>query len=187
MPRRATIHLYADDDFERLSELRREVAVAERRALTELGTPRFGGSDDAVPEYVTEAKAAFDAFVDKAAERAEEWVLHPIGHQEFRDLLADHPPRKAEDGALHDDDEGWGFNSATFGRALLTFVDPEDMDLRTVAAPALTADKLAKRIKRLSAGEFDTLWTTAYMLNTGGVADPKLERYSATDRKSSAT
>lgn len=196
MPK-ATIPIYADDDFERLAELRTEVSIAERRveaarmsAEESPGANRRDGDDE--PDAVQVAKDAlkvsqdaFNAFVGEAAERAEMWVLKPIGHEEFRDLLRDHPPRKATEGegedrkeVTHPDDADWGFNAETFPKALLLFVDPDDDEIRTVVEPSFdTEAAFRKRVKRLSKGQFESMWTTAYMANEGGIADPKLARF----------
>ena len=185
MSRKISIPLYDGDDFDRLSELRREIDIAERKAELPFlpGSPRRLGDlgDETVARAeVKRAKAAFSEAVDEAAGRAETWVLEAIGHEEFRDLLAAHPPRKVTetvDGedreVTHPDDAGWEVNTQTFPRALLEFVDPEDDEIRTVAEPALDPVALRRRIKRLSAGEFDTLWVAAHELNAGRVADPK--------------
>ena len=195
MPRKTTIPIYDGDDFERLSELRREVEIAERKAAAEAAAPlRFG--DEVSNDDVQAAKDAYDAFVDEAAERAESWVLHPIGHAEFRQLLKDHPPRKVtetgDDGktseVTHPDDAGWNFNTETFPKALLEFVDPDDDEVRTVAEPSFdTTAALRKRLKRLSAGEYDSIWAAAYLLNDGGIADPKASRFSPAGLRSDAT
>jgi hypothetical protein len=205
MPRQATIPIYDGNDAERLAELRREVSIAERNVLlakrdadSAAAGPaaRFGDNDlERAKAKVAEceetwqaAKDTYDAFVTAAAERAEEWVLHAIGHEDFRALLAEHPPRKVTEGegdeakeVDHPEDEGWGFDTSTFGKALLLWRDPDDADHRTVVKPALKADALEKRVKRLAAGEFAEMWQIAESLNSGRIADPKASRYSATD------
>lgn len=189
-PRSVTVPLYDGDDFEEITDLRRAVVVAERQAAEARsdGTAR-AGDDDA---DVQAAKDAFDAFVVEAAERAEMWVLTPIGHGEYRELLREHAPRKVtvkstgDDGVerdveeTHPEDVMFGVNVDTFGRALLSFVDPDDDEVRTVAEPvfASEADR-RRRLKRLSAGEFDTLWIRAKSLNEGLIQDPKLAMYSS--------
>lgn len=202
MPK-ATIPIYHDDDFEKLADLRREVDVADRkvdaarqRALEAQFSARAGDDN---PDDVRLAEAAaekardvFDAFVDEASERAEMWELKPIGHEEFRGLLKDHPPRKVIDDegaeAPHPDDVHWGVNTESFPTALLLFVDPEDSEHRTVVGPKFdTEDLFVKRVRRLSDGEFDTMWTTALMANQGGVADPKSQRFSPTTPRSDGT
>lgn len=194
---KATIPIYHNDDFERLAELRINLAIAERRyetakaeAAMSQGSALRMGDDD--PDDVAEKhealeseRRAFNAFVDEATERAEMWVLQPIGHEEFRDLLKAHPPRKIMSGegdeakeVTHPDDEGWEINSETFPKALLLFVDPDDDELRTVVEPEFdTEAALRKRVKRLSEGEFTSMWTTAYAANKGGVRDLKAVRF----------
>jgi len=194
MPRKTTILIYDGDDMERLADLRREVDIAERYVdnlktrLEDVASqsPRRLG-DDAPPaserveeaeQKAQEARDAYDAFVDEAAERAEEWEIHAIGHEDFRKLLRDHPPRKVpkEDGegeVTHSDDEVFDVNTETFPKALLGFVDSDDEDHRTVHEPFGSVGVLQKRLRRLSAGEFDSLWVTAYSLNNGAIGDPK--------------
>lgn len=196
MPK-ATIPIYHDDDFERLADLRREVNLAERRlevakaeAEESDAAPARVGDDEpndvaAKREALAVAQQEFNAFVDEASERAEMWELKPIGHEEFRDLLAAHPPRKVAEGegddakeVVHADDAGWEVNTETFPKALLLFVDPDDDEVRTVVEPKFdTEAAFRKRVKRLSRGEFQSMWTTAYMANQGGVADPKSKKF----------
>lgn len=190
MPRKTTIYLYDGDDFERLSELRRKVEIAERRAEQAARAPRRFG-DSPADDGVQQAKDAYDAAVDEAAERAESWVLQAIGHEEFRELLKAHPARKVTEGegdeareVTHPEDAGFDVNTESFGKALLRFADDDDTDHRTILEPALTGKALEKRLRRLAAGEFDTLWIAAYQLNLGGVADPKLDRFSTTPTSS---
>lgn len=191
MPRK-TINIYAGDDFDRLTELQATVRVAERAALRPTETAREGDDD---PDALQAAKDAFDAFVDEAASRAEAWELTSIGHEAWRDLIAAHPPRKVDgegddEGKKvdHPEDVGWGFDTETFGKALLLFVDPEDPSHRTVTrlGDAEVGTVLSSRLRRLSQGQFDTLWITAHQLNTGGVSDPKLQRYSTGPRSSAS-
>ena len=194
MPRKATIYLYDGDDMERMADLRRAVDIAERQAeaASLLVAPRRMGDD--LPDNsasVQEAQSAFDAFVDEAVERAEAWELHAIGFEEFRALLKNHPPRKVSEMVDGEERETtdpedvymgpngqFEINSETFPKALLLFVDPDDVEHRTVHAPFTDAEALRKRVRRLSAGEFESLWFAAYTLNEGGVADPLALRYS---------
>ena len=197
MPK-ATIPIYHDDDFERLAELRMEVSIAQRRlkaakddAEDAQDAPRRVGDDEAdasvqdAKDALQASQSAFNEFVDDASQRAEMWELKPIGHEEFRTLLEEHPPRKIWEGegedrkeVEHPEDEGWDVDTSTFPKALLLFVDPDDDDIRTIVEPEFdTVAALRKRVKRLSQGEFETMWTTAYAANKGGVADPKLARF----------
>lgn len=204
MPRK-TVLIYDGDDNERLHELRTKVAIAERaeeaaaERASKAGPRRFGES---VPDEVAEAKAVtkaaqddYDAYVDVAAERAEEWVVESLGFKAWRGLLAAHPPRKVTVGegdaakeVVHPDDDGYEANTETFPEALLLFVDRNDTTHRTITkAGEHDLSNLAGRIDRLSLGQFETLWHTAYTLNIGGIADPKLGRFSPDGRKSDET
>jgi hypothetical protein len=196
-----TVPIFVDGDQERLSELQRAVVHAERRSKAAAGAVLRGG--DASPdEEVEAAQAAYDEFLDEAAERAEAWVLESIGHEEFRDLLKAHPARMitetAEDGTTKDvtdpDDAAWGVNTETFPKELLLYVDPEDPEIRTVAELKINkrniagnAEAMRKRVKRLSEGQFDALWTNAFVLNKAGVKDPKLDRFSSLTPRSNET
>lgn len=198
MPK-ATIPIYHDDDFERLAELRMEVSIAERRVqAAESAAERIADSPSRAGDDVTDggllelkaalatAQQAFNSFVDDASDRAEMWELKPIGHEEFRELLKAHPPRTVAEGEGEDlkevthpeDGPPFNVNTESFPKALLLFVDPDDDEHRTVVAPKFdTEAAFRKRVKRLSQGEFNTMWTTAFMENKGGVADPKFARF----------
>jgi len=195
------VPIYADGDRERLRELTIAVDAAERDAAKKSGAPKRGG-DPSPAEAVNAARAAFDEFLDEAAERAEGWGLDHIGFREFRALLKAHPARTttstADDGSVTEitdpADKGWGVNTETFPEALLLYVDEDDPDMRTIVELkqgnrniASDPDKLRKRIRRLSEGQFDDLWQRAYWLNKDGVGDPKLERFSPSTPRSSET
>lgn len=207
-PRSLTVPIYDGDDFEQITDLHRQVEIAKRneaaaraRVAESDEDPRAGDADgsqelrDAIAEVKTR-QAAYEAFVREAADRAEMWVLNPIGHEEYRALLKAHPPRvttnTGEDGetteTVEPEDAAFGVNTETFPKALLMFVDPEDDEIRTIAEPvfASEADR-RRRVKRLSAGEFDTLWIRATSLNSGLIADPKAELSSPVTLTSDAT
>jgi hypothetical protein len=149
-------------------------------------------------------EAEYDAFVDEAAERAVTVELHAIGRDPFRDMMAAHPPRKVsvvvdpppdDDDAApttverdHEDDVGFDVNTSTFPKALLTWIDPEEPEVRTltlVDEPMFTPKQLEKFVGRdLADGQFEEIWAAAYWLNRGGSADPKASRYSAAPRSS---
>lgn len=192
MPRTTKVPLWHSDDFEKLKELRQAVNIAERNAERAAVRPLLIGDEQPSDDAVTEARAAYDAFVEEAAERAEEWELVSISHDQFRDLIEKHPPRQVpvegeNETRDHDDDAEAGVNAKDFGKALLLFDETdEDGDrFRTVTSPDLPADELRRRVKSLSAGEYRDLWQAAYLLNSGGVNDPKGTRYST--RSSSET
>lgn len=198
-----TILVYGRGDFDNLATLRREITIAERgleeareRAEETAAAPRRVGDEvsdggKAEAEAVLQAaRDAYNAAVDTAADRAEEWDLEPIGFGQWRSLLAEHLPREVdskvegEEGKKvpHPDDATWGVNVETFGKALLNFrkVDEDGDEFRTVVKPDLTPDDLRRRIKRLSQGEYESLWSAAYYLNVGGISDLRAGKFSTT-------
>lgn len=191
-PRSATVTLYQGDDMDRLAELQRRVTMAERIAENKDSATRFGDDNPSVGE----AKAAFDAFVDEAAERALSIEIRTIGREFFRDLLAQHPPRMVEKKAAppaegeeaaapemveHEDDAGWGVNTETFPVALLTFrklveYDDDEPELVvTIGQPEFKTEAKVRRFvnRELSEGDSDQLWQAAYLLNRTPTQDPK--------------
>jgi hypothetical protein len=183
---RHTITIYADGDLETLADLRLNVAIAEEAAAEAkaAATRRLGDTTEDEDAAVRAAKDAYDAGLDAAAERANAWTVESIGHEEFRELLKAHPPRKVDADPVegeqpkqvtHPEDEALGVNTETFGKALLLYVDPEDPEIRTIVEPT---ENVPRQVKRLSSGQFETLWVAAYQVNVGGVLDPKATRFS---------
>lgn len=89
-----SITIYAGNDLQRLGEFRTAVSIAERNLFdleeraTKSPAARFGDSDPdelrLAREAVDAAKAACDRFIDECADRADEWVIEPIGHEAWR-------------------------------------------------------------------------------------------------------
>lgn len=173
-PRTASVVIYQGDDLERLAELRRDVDVAER---AEEGRGRRIGDDSGAQE----ARDAFDAFVDEAAERAVEVEVTALKRRQFRSLMAEHPPRKVagEDGQeTHPDDAGFDVNVETFAEAFL----PLSITAPTFDTPADRDDFL----DGLSDGDYERIFATAYWLNRTPGGDPKAARYSPASLSSDA-
>lgn len=205
-PREAEIVIYQGDDLTRLAELRKSAEVARRAArraadLAKASPLRVGDDvsstedeDEALPE-----EAAYDAAVEEAAERAVVVRIRAIGRRRFRDLMAEHPPRKVmvkrgegdeerEVEEAHPDDASFDVNTETFGPALLGFVDPDDEEIRTIAEPEFSRKALAAFIDdEISEGDFESMWVGAYYLNRSPSADPKASRYSTASPRSTAT
>lgn len=196
MPRKVIIPIYDGDDFARLSDLRRAVAVAEQAQLIARlqEDPRAGDAVD-LSEEIQEKRDAYDAFVDEAAGRAEEWTLQALGFEAWRQLLVEHPPRKVPDPedpekqVTHPDDgEPFNVNTETFAKAILEYVDPDDETHRTILAPEFASvAEMRRRVRRLAEGEIETLWVAAHQLNTGAIADPKLQLFSSGVQRSDET
>lgn len=194
--KRATevVPLYQGDDMARLEELRVDATAARLRHEEAQRGPRRMGDDTAAA--VEETRAAFDAFVDEAAERAEEVTVQALSRVAFRDLRLAHQPRpksKVVEGeeteGLEDVDALFGVNVETFPDALLKYVDREDETDRTIVSPEFpTPAALKKWLDReLTEGQFDSLWQTAWRLNKQGASDPKALRFSPPTQTPSET
>jgi hypothetical protein len=183
-----------------------ELARGQAEAAREVFATNARAGDDIVVEDAalaaaeTETKARqdeYDAFVDEAAERAVTIELHSIGKKRFRDLMAAHPPRKVtetiqpgpdadEDATpttverVHPDDAALEVNTETFPDALLTFIDEDDPEVRTIGKPDLSGRKAVTAFvdNDLAEGDYDGIWTAAYWLNRAPSADPKASKYS---------
>ena len=189
-----TITIYDGDDRAELQRLRVEAAVAESRyddaSNRQAFAPRRAGDEvEAEPlrRAWEAAQAAFDAFVDEAAERATEVEVRHLGRRRFRSLRLAHPPRTHQverDGDMVvepvPEDAQYGFNTDTFPLALLTYVDPDDPEVRTITKPRKSQAALLSWLDDdLSEGQFDELWTGAYKENAGGSGpDPRLLKFS---------
>lgn len=185
-PTTVPVLLYHGDDMEQMTHLLRALDLAQRREKVAGANARAG--DDS--ESVVAAQAAYDEFVDAAAERALDVRLQVIGREFFRDLIRAHPPRMVEsepdaDGKTkmveHAEDAGTGVNMETFPLALLTFrhveEDPDDGTIltATIAKPDFKSQAQVTRFvnRELSDGWFDDLFTAAYEMNRSGVGNPK--------------
>ncbi|MGZ8723174.1 MAG: hypothetical protein ACXWYG_03915 [Aeromicrobium sp.] len=200
-PREAEVVIYQGDDLARLAELRQAAESARRlveahETAANDGAARMGDAPSAEAE-----QDAYDAFVEEAADRALVVKLRAIGRRRFRALMAAHPPRQVEvtrtdeNGVertvteTHPDDAPYEVDTEVFPEALLTYVDSEDPDYRTIAAPEFKGSKSAQAFidDELSEGDFDGMWITAYYLNRSPSADPKARRYSNASPRSNET
>lgn len=197
------ITIYDGDDKAQLVRLRTEAAVAESRyddALNRNASAPLRAGDavesTALREAWEAAEAAFDRFVDEAAERAVEVEVHHLGRRRFRALRLAHPPRTRE---VHRDgetvtetlpeDEPYGFNIDTLPSALLAYVDKDDPKIRTIVKPQKTPAELDTWLNdKLSEGQFDEIWTAAFRENAGGSGpDPRLLKFSGAPPTSGET
>lgn len=176
-PRTTTVVIYQGDDLDRLAELRRAVDVARRHDAESEGARRGGDTLEAPV-----AEAAYDAFVDEAAERAVEVRLEAVGRKVFRNLIAEHPPREVEvDGKSvpHEDDALYEVNVESFPDALLPL---------SLRAPEFASEVERTRfLEDLSDGDFERLFNAAFWLNKAPGGDPKDSRFSAEPLRSNET
>lgn len=159
-PQTETVLLYQGDDLARLRELKRAVDEAGRSDI-----PLLQG--EVAP--VDAARDAHNEFVEEAKTRATTVVLQALGRKRWRSLVSEHPPRKDNDA-----DEAVGINEDTFAEALLAYVNPDDIDERTIVEPvfATTAER-EKFLDRLSDANVERLYVVAFALNRQFGEDPK--------------
>lgn len=192
-PRTTSVVIYQGDDLDQLSELNRAVVraetalnVAKKAASQAGGAPlRLGDpvpAADAADEQaeVKAAQAAYDAFVDEAADRAVVVTLTAIGRTRFRELLAEHPARTHEVAGKQEtieDDQLFEVDTSTFPLALLTY---NRDGKRTVSIdPAVAEADLAEFFEEDCAeGDVERCWQAAYWLNRATGADPKDSKFS---------
>lgn len=188
---------------------------AERFAKSE--APRAGDDGMAVARSEFEAaikpaRDAYDEFVQESATRACMVEVHEIGSRRFRDLRLKHEARMVEvypdpldvdvdvdDDApaapaqpemrVHEDDDLFGVNTETFPRALLTYIDEEHPEKRTIVEPEFSTvqDVEAFLDDEIGEGDLEKMWLTAWHLNRRVSADPKASLYSPERPTSSET
>ena len=173
-PRTASVVIYQGDDMERLSELRRAAEIARRNFEAAKEQPRRIG-DDVGEEDLREKQAAYDEFVDEAADRAVVVEVTALKRATFRSLMSDHPPREK-----NEDDEGYGVNLDTFPEPFLR----ESVTKVEVGDGVLSPGETNDLIDSLSEGDYERVFTVAYYLNRAPGADPRDGRYSSAPRSS---
>lgn len=165
-PRTTSFLIYQGDDMETLADLKRAADSAAGGNRT----------DDGADEV-----AAYETFLNEAAERAVEVRIESIGSRRWRDLVMAHPPRMVEsepddEGKTrqveHDEDVQWGVNTETFPRALLLF---DDGKARTLAEPEFASEEERAEFidDEVSDGDFEKAWIAAFQLNASPSRDPK--------------
>ena len=181
-PRTFSIVIYQGDDLERLSDLRRAAEHASRVAeeAKKSSSGRMGDGEPEKEQAAAEAKAAFDAFVEEAAERAMTVSGRAIGRKAFAQLLTEHPPResKGENGPVtHPEDDLYEVDMRSFPDALLTY---RSESVQCITDPEFGSKAELQRFldEELSYGDYDRLFAMAFAINKAPGADPKEVRYS---------
>lgn len=173
-PRTREVVLFQGDDRIRVTELQQAVEAA----VTREGIRRVGDGSETLT-----AAEAYDAFVLEATERAVVVELQQLRHRLWRNLVIANPPRDDDD-----DDKDYGFNVDAMGDALLAYVDDKNPEQRTVISPQFeTHEALQEFLDDLSHGDFQRLFSAAYLLNVDAGNDPKADMSSRLARISDAT
>lgn len=158
---------------------------------------------EAAEAQVLQRQQAYNDFTIEAEARATVIKIRSIGSGRFRRLMQDHPPRTVtkpgppnEDGTpgptvedTHPDDLPFGVNAETFPMALLTYIDPEKHDVRTILEPRRDGPARVQEFVEddVDEGDFDPLWQAAFFINRMPSADPKASLYSVPARSSTET
>lgn len=166
MPRTSTAVLYDGDDFDDLARLRLAYDLAAEKA-NELKAP--GGMRSQLPHELPDVDGARQAYTDAvtaAAERAVEVKVQDIGSKRWRELIAEHQPRKD-----NPTDQYVGYNTDSFPEALLKF---DDGNRRTILEPAYDRkDDRNDWLDDISSADFEQILDAALRVNRGQLADPK--------------
>jgi hypothetical protein len=142
------------DLLARRADLLRDHERAIRADMSENRPPEAPGLVRQLSDIEDEIGASEFAFTFEA-----------LGGQDYRRLLADHPPRR------EDAQQQLGFNADTFPAALIaaSAVDPE-----------ISNDDATHLVERLSDSQFSKLWNAALSVNIGDDTAPKSVRRFAT-------
>jgi hypothetical protein len=149
-PRTATIDIYQGDYLDRIRHLERQYEAAVR---AEEDSPPLRNGE------VPESQALFDEHKALVAEAEESKIVVKVGalgRKGWRALIAEHPPRKDNEG-----DAGMGVNEDTFKDALVPL---------SVLSPDLTEDDY----DQISDGDFERIFYVAFALNRSPAASPKV-------------
>lgn len=166
-PRTTTVLIYQDDDLDQIAEHRAKV---ERAAMTSRRQAREG--DDEASDLAT-AIREYNDFLDEAGERAAKVLLAALRKDDWRELVAQHPPRQPvldDDGDVvepYESDREYGFNIEKIAEPLLaaTFKRVRDLELEQ---PFDEAD-----LPELCDADYERVYQDAVGLNIGAGPDPK--------------
>lgn len=155
-PRRTVTVCTRGDISERLEQLQDELAQARAADPDSLSNPA-----------AAQKAAEIEALALEAVQHERAFVLEAIGNRPWADLIAQHPPTKAQraDGLDH---------------------DPSTFPVAAVAAssvsPKMTAEQAGRLADRLSVGQWLKLWTACLEVNIGPGDLPKFVTAIATAR-----
>ena len=166
-PRTSVVPVYQGDDADKIADLR---ADAERAALTRRGNSRL---DDGDADPFAAAVESYNVFLDEAYERALKVTIAALRKDDWRDLIADHPPRADvldDDGKVvksFDADHEVGFNVQTVAEPLISAT------LDRVEELGLDQELERDDADELSDADFNRIYSAAVDLNIGSGPDPK--------------
>lgn len=147
------------------ADLVAEVEAAERELAQEQARPRTSLGDGGRAREIAER---IEALRRQMMEYTVEFRLRAMTRPQWRAFVAEHPPRKADDGSVDERDKYIGVNTDTFFPALIrrSVVSPEldDEDWRLLLDERLTdrqVDQLADAAWRLNRRDVDVPFSPA--------------------------
>ena len=139
--------------------------AADEKLHAALAEAAPGESLAGTPEGVLPLAEAVEAIRQEMQDYTLKLVVQALPRQKWKDLEAEHPPRRSEDGGVHDEDRRFGVDVTTFFPVVipLCVVEPDD----------LTAELWAELLTTsLTDGQIEDLCATIWNLNQGKVAVP---------------
>lgn len=135
-----------------------EKALAE--ALTSAGESFAGAPYDVVP-----LAQAVEDIRQEMADYTLNLVVQALPPRRWKELQDEHPPRRNDEGGVHDEDRRFGVDVTTFfpNAIALSVIEPDDL------TPELWDTLLGEK---LTNGQIEDLCTTVWLINQGKVSVP---------------
>ncbi|MGC5033082.1 hypothetical protein [Micromonospora sp. DT229] len=130
------------------------------RQLTEALQASTDSLEKAAPEGIAER---MEQLRQEMRDETEIFRLRAMPRPRWRAFIAEHPPRKGEDGEVDERDRATGVNMDTFYEALIQ---------ESVIAPVIDAEDWPVLIEALTSRQFDELADAAWGLNRREVDIP---------------
>lgn len=168
-PRTATLPLYGGDYQQRIAQLEQALDDAIEQQRKGESLPLLNGEESEVDRLTRE----HDALVAEAnADGCVVVTLQALRREQWADLVANHPPRTADDvpEQTRKEDAAVGVNEATFPKALLSFDEDGRATIADTGSPDLSPAELLREVSEV---QFQMLYTLAFALNRSMGAAPK--------------
>lgn len=144
---------------------------AAERELRSAQESKSTGLEDGIGPIIDR----LDALRDEMREHSEEFRLRAMPQPKFRALMAEHPPRRDEEGTLDAADASLGFNRETFFDSLLKL---------SVVSPELDDDDWTALLDVLVDRQYQDLVDAAWYVNRSEVSVPFSSAASLAKRSS---
>lgn len=143
--------------------LRGDLVADHEAAERELEVAQQKPVDSLAGNGVGEIIGRIEALEAQMRLDTETFRLRAMPRQQWRALLADHPPRRGDDGQIVDDDKGMDLNVETFY---------EDLVRRSVVEPELDEEDWVALFEAITDRQFSDLGMAAWLLNRDEISVP---------------